>query len=281
MNAWYYGTFNLKYGEEDVTCEGYRYKFGIVKEYLIERNNTFDVIKDVSFGKLWVSEPLNDFYLRTFLVSNENYNPFSMAYPNAVLTKINSIISFDYRSVNGSSRPDVGSLSRRPTDLISEGYQYFNTDEHKPQWFTGEDWIIPLFGDFNELAADRWISLSADATHHINLRDLPVGKYRWSSANIAQYIDDWPTNVQTSAGFLFVIPAWGNVRHLVLFTGTTNIIARSRSDLDTWGLFAPVTAGNTRSSLLQISGVCIFDTTIGKPIWWNGTAWVDATGQTV
>lgn len=29
------------------------------------------------------------------------------------------------------------------------------------------------------------------------------------------------------------------------------------------------------------SGFCYFDTTLGKPIWWNGSAWVDATGATV
>ena len=28
-------------------------------------------------------------------------------------------------------------------------------------------------------------------------------------------------------------------------------------------------------------GYLYFDTTLGKPIWWNGTAWVDATGATV
>ena len=28
-------------------------------------------------------------------------------------------------------------------------------------------------------------------------------------------------------------------------------------------------------------GVQIFDSTINRPIWWNGSAWVDATGATV
>ena len=28
-------------------------------------------------------------------------------------------------------------------------------------------------------------------------------------------------------------------------------------------------------------GYQYFDTTLSKPIWWNGTAWVDATGATV
>jgi hypothetical protein len=24
-----------------------------------------------------------------------------------------------------------------------------------------------------------------------------------------------------------------------------------------------------------------YDVTLGKPIWWNGSAWIDATGATV
>lgn len=29
------------------------------------------------------------------------------------------------------------------------------------------------------------------------------------------------------------------------------------------------------------TGYQFFDTTLGKPIWWSGSAWVDATGATV
>lgn len=29
------------------------------------------------------------------------------------------------------------------------------------------------------------------------------------------------------------------------------------------------------------AGVCFLDTTLGKPVWWNGSAWIDATGETV
>ncbi len=43
-----------------------------------------------------------------------------------------------------------------------------------------------------------------------------------------------------------------------------------------------VTAGTTEERPTNvIIGFCYFDTTLNKPIWWTGTAWVDATGQTV
>ena len=40
----------------------------------------------------------------------------------------------------------------------------------------------------------------------------------------------------------------------------------------------------TRNSMTLNSsnvGFQYFDTTLNKPIWWNGSAWVDATGATV
>ena len=38
---------------------------------------------------------------------------------------------------------------------------------------------------------------------------------------------------------------------------------------------------NNLTSSLQDKGKMYFDTTLGKPIYWNGTAWIDATGATV
>jgi hypothetical protein len=43
------------------------------------------------------------------------------------------------------------------------------------------------------------------------------------------------------------------------------------------GLAAP-TAGRPTPNQ---AGVSIFDSTLGKPIWWTGAAWVDATGAPV
>jgi len=32
---------------------------------------------------------------------------------------------------------------------------------------------------------------------------------------------------------------------------------------------------------VSIIGTQFFDTTLNKPVWWNGTVWKDATGATV
>lgn len=43
-----------------------------------------------------------------------------------------------------------------------------------------------------------------------------------------------------------------------------------------------LTQGTTTSRPTNVvSGFQFYDTTLGKPIWWNGTNWVDATGTTV
>lgn len=39
-----------------------------------------------------------------------------------------------------------------------------------------------------------------------------------------------------------------------------------------------LSASRPRSSVI---GQSYFDTSLGKPIWWNGTSFVDATGTTV
>lgn len=36
-----------------------------------------------------------------------------------------------------------------------------------------------------------------------------------------------------------------------------------------------------RPTAQLVVGQRYFDTTLGKPIWWHGSAWVDATGATV
>ena len=41
-------------------------------------------------------------------------------------------------------------------------------------------------------------------------------------------------------------------------------------------------SGKTRPTLTPDDiGFMFFDTILGKPIWWNGTDWVDATGKSI
>lgn len=40
-------------------------------------------------------------------------------------------------------------------------------------------------------------------------------------------------------------------------------------------------ATSGRPTIQLTVGQIYFDTTLAKPVWWNGTAWVDASGSLV
>ena len=43
----------------------------------------------------------------------------------------------------------------------------------------------------------------------------------------------------------------------------------------------PISGTTGQRPVVGTVGYIYFDTTLGKPVWWNGTAWVDATGTAV
>lgn len=53
------------------------------------------------------------------------------------------------------------------------------------------------------------------------------------------------------------------------------------SGYDTTNYAYPMCAATAKRPSSPAIGACFFDTTLGKPIWWNGTAWVDSTGTAV
>lgn len=49
-----------------------------------------------------------------------------------------------------------------------------------------------------------------------------------------------------------------------------------------WGYLSKDLSGTTSARpSVKHAGMCYFDSTMNKPIWWNGSKWVDATGATV
>ena len=66
-----------------------------------------------------------------------------------------------------------------------------------------------------------------------------------------------------------------------------NVIASVKSDLDKAIEEAYEDIQNTRAGSTELRpiepfiGMQFFDTDLGKPILWNGTAWVDSLGETV
>lgn len=60
--------------------------------------------------------------------------------------------------------------------------------------------------------------------------------------------------------------------------GSAAWIKESGTDTTGWVPIGHSTGPTTARPAAPVSGTQYFDITLGKPIWWRGTAWVDATG---
>ena len=72
-----------------------------------------------------------------------------------------------------------------------------------------------------------------------------------------------------------------NVAYINVSTGTDYYLTQYQAYSN--GQLINSTSGTTanRPTIGLLAGLMYFDSTLGKPIWWGGSAWVDATGATV
>lgn len=83
-----------------------------------------------------------------------------------------------------------------------------------------------------------------------------------------------------------IIRGWGAANYLVL---QSNQLYVCKNDTEKMGNICNITwlcnkisgTSNERPTTDLYAGNSYYDTTLGKPIWWTGSAWVDATGATV
>lgn len=73
---------------------------------------------------------------------------------------------------------------------------------------------------------------------------------------------------------------------IFLNTSNYNSIMMRRYNGSSWGnIYMPFasigTSDRNATTNLRILGNMVFDTTLNKPVWWNGTNWVDANGNNV
>lgn len=69
---------------------------------------------------------------------------------------------------------------------------------------------------------------------------------------------------------------WVGVLPKVVNAGTSPL-----SDSNYVPLYSKSGTTANRPSTFRFTGMSYLDTTLNKPIWWNGSAWIDATGTTV
>lgn len=61
---------------------------------------------------------------------------------------------------------------------------------------------------------------------------------------------------------------------------TKNLFRLKDSGVFYYGVSGSKYTSDNRPNVTEV-GTMTFDSTLGKPIWWNGDAWVDATGSVV
>lgn len=79
---------------------------------------------------------------------------------------------------------------------------------------------------------------------------------------------------ETKAGDLIAVVRGGNLKKLTLAALLSTATDSAVTELRQGGPTADRPAGPDSFEMY-------FDTTLGKPIWWSGLNWVDATGATV
>ena len=89
------------------------------------------------------------------------------------------------------------------------------------------------------------------------------------------------TRTVTVGGHIKVAAASGKRVYIGDTVGTPKTVVEGDA-LESSRLRAiPVATGDRPSAATAKAGAMIFDSTLGKPLWSNGSAWVDATGTPV
>lgn len=179
--------------------------------------------------------------------------------------------------------------------LLPSGNTYIDTRSHTIKLFSGKQYRAKANAQFKwviaELSDTRgiWSTLNTGSRRISDLDDLNTYVYagvfarnQGSSITVANS----PTN---TSGKLMVWDSPVNAGITQLWINDESQTFHFRVfNSPTWTAWKQVNtdiflkSGTTalRPSA-PVAGQSYFDTTIGKPIWWNGTVWKDATGATV
>lgn len=183
----------------------------------------------------------------------------------------------------------------------SKGNYRYNVSNNIPEWCNGEEWF-----SFNT-SGETPTSIS----NGTDLNDIiEIGQYYCTSASNSSTLLHKPADFVLSGFQMFVRPIAGTGSGRIIqilkgnYTNAPVYTRRSQTDktfLQGWermDSYLVGTEGGTaqyvttnyyygttenRNNMTDFisSGHCYFDSTIGKPIWWNSTNWVDYNGTPI
>lgn len=192
--------------------------------------------------------------------------------------------TFDSKGNAGSwgsaTCPVVSSLPSRAL----KGVSVFPNSGNLPMWWNGNEWTTAMgttrqapFGDFYRQAT----SISDFTTS----TDLGNGLFRALGPIPGAPTEDLKMMFLLNLRYEDSNPL-GNKIQVLVARETAQLYYReiesNGTNITNWKTIgSPAYTTEYRPTKGLIAGTQVFDTTLGKPIWWNGTAWVDATGTTV
>lgn len=130
------------------------------------------------------------------------------------------------------------------------------------------------------------------------------GIYRIASGTVYGTLSNTPLNTPGAGSMLIVLPFFSsvNVIQILICNQDSAFFIRKTYNNGIWGAWGFVSTVNhnytkkgttqqrpslASNQVVAFRGMIYFDTTLGKPIWWDGdtsdgkSGWVDATGASV
>lgn len=175
-----------------------------------------------------------------------------------------------------------GTTAQRPTYGLYAGLEYFNTDINDTEYYNGSVWVRNVhFG-----------RIMSGGLH--NIADNASGVYNFYTEDSSIVLPDAADKGYANT-ILLVKSTLTSGRALQFFISGRSGVVYSRSvpvgstDASSVGwnvLYNPKAQSGTSSNRPSVSntspihvGCQYFDTTVGKPIFWNGSAWVETDGE--
>lgn len=209
--------------------------------------------------------------IRQLLFDNNTYNNYGEETPQSL-----------YMECNPSQKSKV-SISRIPS---SHGIKYYRKDNcildiNVPVASSSEYIMIYLgFGYEGDLCVN-------DDVYRIRMKDDAPCLYDSQMAFIKAVGSSYADMIRTNTYVVNAIYRTSNTDGLILrirVLSAPMVITIAGLNTNAYPLQTQVSKGitdNRPSSDVLTEGSVYFDTTLKKPIWWNGTKWVDATGAEV
>lgn len=260
---------DIKNGGNSLNSLLYVFKYtSNTKRNPIENTNNL-VLNSVNENKYYFLGRMNivDFFEFTLVINRDN-NAFKGGNSLYALN-FSGAYDYDQEKYNVKVNLAFGGISYQ--DLPTFYYKIVTIDTYKYVEFymskLGGNSNLTVLGSLNLLPDDftRFLLLEPK-----ELSEIPQGLTTITISDLSMKIPVSETNTLTSDG--------ANLGVMMVDMSKRKFVGCNYFGFQS---FAQIASGTSRPSEYLEAGQMYFDTSLNKPVFWNGTNWVDATGSTV